>query len=326
MTKQLCKCLFWGLLLFVSAPVFAQTGWLLYQGEGDIFITVGGRRQAVRDSSLQNSSVLLGYRDIIQTERGRAELRFAGKSDTILKLGENSSLMIEKAEEPSSVELYYGRIYVLAGNLTVRTGGSLTLLRAGGAAFDYLARPGVSQPVLSVHCLEGTTEITARPGTEGTKFTAKKGESLSVEYRVPFVYVERKNVDSSVLSFWRIEQSTFRTADDPRTASDPRLAANPQAAQQGTQGTAAAWQEEPQGETARSAMKPAAKAVKPLVIAGFSLIGIGAAAQGYGYFTNPEKELRDRLFYGGYGSLGLGVASLAAAFILSGSLRNTASR
>jgi hypothetical protein len=49
------------------------------------------------------------------------------------------------------------------------------------------------------------------------------------------------------------------------------------------------------------------------IITGLVFVGIGSAMQGYSYIANPAQELRNGLFYGAYGSLGLGALFLIIA-------------
>gem|GEM_PF-2097842 len=344
MTNRLCKCLFCAALILVSLEAAAQTQWQLSNVQGNVSLTRNGRRQAIRNTDLREAAILLGNRDMVQTERGTAELRL-GSSDANLVLGENTSLMIDALEDDFSLELYYGRMRVHVSDvLTIHTGTSYSVLRNCNAGLDYLARPSVTNPALVVHCFDGSAEIMVRSSdTEGIKLPVKGGESLSLEYQMPFIYVERKNLDPAVLAYWNANpftrgQARAQTPSRRQPAAEQipvqeakeTKEATGDTVQNAVQDTAVTEQprdpapipvwEAPQDTARRS------KLTRPFILTGIILFGAGAAMQGYSYFGSPDQNIKDRFMYGGYGSMGLGAVFLFSAFFSAGPSRNTANR
>ena len=212
MTKQQCKICVFAALFFVFsclAPgvprVFGQakpdSGWNLINGEGEILLTKDGKRTPYQNGTSKSTGILLGAGDMVQTGRGTAELRFLSNGSSprvILKLGENTSVIIEKPSDEISLELIYGRLVIQnTGDLSVKAGYSSVFFRACDTELYYVAKPGTPQPVLIINCSRGEGELTANiaSGPEGARFAVKGGESLSLEYHIPFAYVERKSLE-----------------------------------------------------------------------------------------------------------------------------------
>jgi hypothetical protein len=230
----------------------------------------------------------------------------------VLKLGENTSLLVDSLEskEPS-LEIFYGRIRVVGGAglggagsaIAIRSGNSLTTLRDADAALDYVTRPGVTQPALAVHCFKGQGELAPliQPGADVSKLPVRAGETLALEYRIPFSYVERRPLDPQVLSFWR---------EEAFSAAAPLAAPSTELYREAAETT--------------SYMPPSApppddkykKVRKGYAITGILLSGAGLAMQGYSFFGGGSRETQDMFFYGGYGPLGLGITFLFVSALL----------
>ncbi|GHV84408.1 hypothetical protein AGMMS50230_00160 [Spirochaetia bacterium] len=330
MVKQMCKYGLAGILVFFSVQAGAQSysGWQLYRTEGDLVFTRGGNRTVYQKAALPQ--LVLVSQDTIQTETGKAEFQIspaapaARTNYSVLRLGTNTSLKVENIEPGSlSLELLYGQIRVVLGStdssITVRSGNSVVVLRDCDTVLEYTAKPGVTQstqPALTIHCFRGQGEVTPRSlPSESAKLPLRANESLTIDYQTPFVFVERKAMEVQTLVYWRA--NSFSTAPLPMPAVEP--------ARQGLE-PVAAREELESARTAMAAYQQRQSAVMPgntgkikngYIITGLLMIGAGAAMQGYGHFGDAGPDIRDRLFYGGYGALGMG-----AVFLFGGALYN----
>ena len=295
MAKQLCKFCFCAVVLLGFAQKASSQvnnwksvnlGWTLYSANGNLILTRDGKRTVFQNGSSGAQGVLLGAKDMVQTGKGTAELHLQNASgisasNASLKLSENTSVILEKIEGGVELELLYGRMAVLSNSaLSVRTGNALISFKECDATLDYTARPGVTNPSLSIRCFGGEGEVSGLPlsEAEGAAFPIKEGESLSLEYRTPFTYVERQSLGSNTEP-----GQTESYNRDWVSAGD--IGDNSNSIKTGN------------------------------IVMGILLVGAGAAMQGYNYIANPRPELRDRLFYGSCGALGLGTVFLLGAAI-----------
>jgi hypothetical protein len=228
---------------------------------------------------------------MIQTGLGKAELRIGDAPDHVLSLGENTSVQIDSLDRGKlSVELFYGRILLksAAGAVIVRSGNSILSLEGDGAV-DFVVRPGLLQPALTAHCFRGRGELFPLAGNAGegepARLSLEAGESLGIEYRSPFVYVERKSVDSRALLYWNVD-GAFAPVPAVKEAPVEVPAALRSAAP-------------PRPETLRRK--------NGNIAAGLFFMLAGAAMQGYCFFAAPGEPWENPLSFGSYGALGLGV-------------------
>jgi hypothetical protein len=306
-------------LVFFPAAIPAQeySGWQLYHAEGDIVLTSRGNRTVYKSGSSGFEGLLLKSQDMIQTGSGRAEVQVVPENAlpgeyTVLKLGENTSLLVNSLGADLSVELLYGRIRVVNGAtapaLTIRTGNSLNALRNSDVGLDFIARPGQTQPVLAIHCFRGQGELTPLTRTDAgdiSKLPIRDQETLRLEYHIPFSYVERKALDKEALAYWAAHQFT---GSAPLTMPGVELAQAPVTQIVKTPADAIVYE-----LPAFSAGGDVRKIKNGYIITGLLLVSAGAAMQGYGFFGNTGPELKDRLFYSSYGLLGLGAVFLFGA-------------
>ena len=298
MAKQLYKKFFFVLMVFMSVyPVSGQelslnqvnSGWNLAAVNGEVVVTRNGKRTVLYNNSSDSQGLLMGAGDMVQTEKGFAELHLQNASEdyagAILRFSENTSVLFGESDKEIFLDMLYGRLRVESSlALTIRIGNSSAFFRECDAIIEYIARPGTSQPALAIHCLDGEGELTssAVSEAEGSKLPIRKSESLSLDYRVPFTYVERKNLDESALG----PQPETSAAESYRYTG-------------------------PSGEYRDNSRSKRAG----ILIMGLVFIGAGAAMQGYRYFGNPGPEIKDALFYGSFGSLGLGAVFLFGAVL-----------
>jgi hypothetical protein len=317
MTQIYKYCLIAGLFFF-PAFISAQeySGWQLYHVEGNIVLTSQGSRTIYKSGSSGFEGTLLKSQDMIQTGSGRAEIQIIPENTapgeyTVLKLGENTSLLVNSLGADLSLELLYGRIRAVNGAdapaLTIRSGNSSSSLRNSDAALDFVTRPGQTQPVLTIHCFRGQGELTplAQTGsTDTSKLPIRNGETLRMEYHIPFSYVERKALDQEALAYWTTHQFA---GSAPLAMPGIELVQAP-AAQAGEAPADTIVYAPPVSSGGRER-----KIKNGYIITGLLLITAGAAMQGYSFSGNAGPELRDGLFYGGYGPLGLGAVFLFGA-------------
>jgi len=340
------------LLIYTATSAGAQTdsaagffqGWQLYHSEGEITITQSGVRTTYRAGMEGSGEIILKPKDMIQTGKGTAEIQLIinasadkppspDKTYSIIKMSENTSLMIERQESKEiTVDLLYGRARVVTGTvepgIVFRIGASVTTLRNCDMAIDYIIKPGVTQPVLSLHCYYGQGEIIPRyaPGTEPAKFPLKADETFSLEYRVPYSYMERKQLDSQILAYW---QSNPFASDAPlpmpqgapKTTQDGTLAGS----QTGTPAGAPAAGPTGSNDLAQTdgplqpgnlpEVKQSRGISVPGLIAGLLLAAGGGALLAYSQFGNPDKNLKTPLFYGSFAPIGLGTLFIIGSII-----------
>ncbi|MDR0448359.1 MAG: hypothetical protein LBH07_06795 [Treponema sp.] len=312
--------------------------WSLLNAKGNIILTRSGRRLVYQDGISGPAGIIqLGAQDMVQTGNGTASLMLESRGTTpeiTLMLKENSYVVLEKLEDGVSLEFLYGRIRIISsGALSVKTGNSITQLLECDVALDYIARPGVSQPGLVLHCFKAAGELTARSftGSEGVKLQLKTGESLSLEYQMPFAYVERKNLDSAAMAIWDVKppaiaEAEFANAGSEDSRRDISSAApgspggNPGSSGNLSNPGRSVNPGNPGGSSASSrntAPKPPRKNIsKTVSILGVSLMGAGVGLQSYVHFSDMEEDLSKKLFYTAYAPIGVGaILVLGAAFI-----------
>ncbi|MDR2313536.1 MAG: hypothetical protein LBE02_03300 [Spirochaetaceae bacterium] len=320
MVKKLCK--YWELAVFIflagAAGAQDYSGWRLYHAEGDIVLTSRGTRTIYKSGSSEFEGTLLRVQDMIQTGSGRAEIQLIPEDPlsvrgtyTVLKLEENTSLLVDalNGAEPS-LELLYGKIRLVEGTASptvrIRAGNSACILRDSDAALEYVAQPGITQPKLELHCFKGQGgELIplSQPGAADiANLPVRAGETLTLEYHIPFSYVERKPLEQSVVAYW---------AAGPFTASPPLAVPSTDLDQ-----VPSRRQSEP--ETAYvppQGVKQAYKIKNGAIIPGLICIGAGMTLQGVSVFGSQDSKFRDTFLYGGYGSVGLGVIFLLGAIL-----------
>ncbi|MDR2702681.1 MAG: hypothetical protein LBB72_09645 [Spirochaetaceae bacterium] len=342
-----------------SAMGFFQ-GWQLYHSEGDITITQGGARTIYRAGTERPREILLIPQDMIQTGKGAAEIQLVTgaayqptdrpptdkppaqeKTYTIIKMSENTSLLINRSENKEiTLELLYGRTRVITGTaepgIVFRAGASVTTLQNCDTAIDYIIRPGTTQPVLSLHCFYGQGEVIPRftQGTEAARFSLKADETFSLEYRIPYSYVERRSLDSQILAYWQsnpftpgaplpIPQTELSAREKPEaemaqtTTRPPQTAGSPAGTQ--AAGTAEANNAAQTDSTPQTSDSPKIKRAKGInvvgLITGVLFVSGGAALQAYCYYGNPDSTLKKPLFYSGFGPIGLGTLFVIGSII-----------
>jgi hypothetical protein len=329
MTEQRYKNMFCVVLIFassylvsgqvlenVSAQARFDSGWSLVNSEGDITITKDGRRTVYQSGSSKPQGILLGVKDMVQTGKGTAELRLlSGNSEAemSIKLSGNTSVVVNEFLNEVSLDLLYGRVKIQSSfPVTVKTGNFSSFFRSCDAEMEYASKPGYPQPVLTINCYKGEGELLVNPAleTEGARFNIRNAEKLSLDYRMPFFYLERKSLDSqsgetraTVLE--DNENSPFYIySTDSATGSGVSLSEN---------------SGEPNFSLDAAAKNKITKLKIGKAITGILFISAGAAMQGYAFFANPGDEKKNLLLYGAYGPFTLG-----AAFLFDAAVNNKA--
>jgi len=339
------------LLIYTAASIGAQAessfasffqGWQLYYSEGDITITQNGVRTAYRAGTEKPREILLIPQDMIQTGKGTAEIQLITgtlaanqpadkpllpeKTYTVIKMGENTSLLVDRQENREiTLELLYGRARVITGTaepgIALRTGASVTTLRNCDTAIDYIIKPGITQPILTLHCIYGQGEVIPRyaPGTEPTKFSLKEEETFSLEYRIPYSYMERRSLDSQILAYWQANPFTSGAPlPMPQGVSiSPQgitgLANTPAAGQAGENDLA---QTDNPLQTSDSPKLKRARGINVFgLVAGLLLVSGGGALLTYSMSNHPDPGYRNKLFYSSFAPIGLGALFITGSIV-----------
>ncbi|MDR2072518.1 MAG: hypothetical protein LBP60_03690 [Spirochaetaceae bacterium] len=319
MVKKLCK--YWGLAVFIflagAAGAQDYSGWRLYHAEGDIVLTSSGSRTIYKSGSSEFEGTILRIQDMVQTGSGKAEIQLIPEdplsvrgTSTVLKLEENTSLLVDNLNgtEPS-LELLYGRIRLVEGTssqvVRIRVGNSVCILRNSDAALEYVTQPGVTQPKLELHCFKGQGgELIplSQPGAADiASLPVRANETLSLEYHIPFSYVERKPLEQDIVSYWAADSFTAAPLAMPST----ELGRVP--SRQQSEPETAYVPPPPEGQTNRIK--------NGTIISGLICIGTGMTLQGISAFGSQDSRFRDTFLYGGYGSVGLGAIFLLGAIL-----------
>jgi len=347
MAKRAYKYIVIIFLIFAAKNTGAQTessasgffqGWQLYHSEGEITIIQSGVRTTYRAGAEKTREIILKPKDMIQTGKGTAEIQLiisasadkppsSEKTYSIIKMSENTSLMIERPESKEiTLDLFYGRARVVTGTIepgiVFRIGASVTTLRNCDTAIDYIIKPGVPQPVLSLHCYYGQGEIIPRyaPGTEPAKFSLKADETFSLEYRIPYSYMERRHLDNQILAYW---QSNPFTSGAPLpmpqgVSQTPQDRAGTQAGIPvvGPSGVNDLAQTDSPLQTSDLPEVKQSKKINVFgLIAGLLLTSGGGTLLAYSHFGNPEPAFKKPLFYSSFVPIGLGTFFIIGSII-----------
>jgi hypothetical protein len=202
MTKGPCKYAA-VLLLFCTALAGAQeTSWRVFSVGGDVTLTRAGSRSRVLPGSI------LDVGDMLQSSLGYAEFQIedglpgGGGAYTVIKIYENTTLIIES----SALNLVYGRLRAnlgSSGELSIKAGNS-AIVFDGDIAADYAMRQGDDTPLLHIHCFRGGGNLIPLARQEGAvpALPLKEGEALSLEYHLPFSWVERRAIGAETVPYW----------------------------------------------------------------------------------------------------------------------------
>ncbi|MDR2049540.1 MAG: hypothetical protein LBP69_08810 [Treponema sp.] len=199
---------------FLGTGLWAQQAlrWRLYYASGEVSLRSADGR------SVPAGGGFLEYGDMVQTAGGGAELQlmFDGVSRvdyTLIKLGENTSIRIggEKSGSPA-IELLYGRLRLVSGTASDRivsvTGGpSRAEFKDADAGIDYIVpskSSSSSQPALMVHMFRGSGELFPLRESllDVSRLPLREGQTMMAEFNTPFSYVERRNLDADIVSYW----------------------------------------------------------------------------------------------------------------------------
>jgi hypothetical protein len=202
------------LLVFLGVGLWAQQAprWRLYYVGGAVSL------YSAAGHSVPEAEMFLEYGDMVQTAGGGAELqlvfdRVSRPDYTLLKLGENTSIRIggENGGSPA-IELLYGRLRLVSGTASDRivsvTGGSSQAeFKEADVGIDYIVpsrNAANSQPVLMVHVFRGSGELIPLRESllDVSRLPLREGQTTMAEFNTPFSYVERRNLDTDVVSYW----------------------------------------------------------------------------------------------------------------------------
>jgi len=317
-------------------------GWQIYHSEGELTVILNGVRTIYRAGTEKPREILLAPKDMIQTGKGTAEIQLVTgsltanqpgskspspeKTYTVIRMGENTSLVVNRPENREiNLELLYGRIRIITGTaeqgVVFRTGTSATTLRNCDTAIDYIIKPGITQPILSIYCFYGQGEVIPRyaAGTEPAKFPLKEEETFSMEYRIPYSYVERKSLDNQILAYWQSNPfSSGAPLPVPLGVSNPpKVIAGASAVSQAASQAGAnnSSQEDPL-QTGNSPKLKRAKGINVFgLVSGILLVSGGGALMAYSKLGNSDANFQNKLFYSSFAPIGLGALFIAGSII-----------
>ncbi len=197
----------------------------IYSAQGNDFVILSkGKRILYSADRLNEGTITLERGDIFQTgPQSTAEIQF-GNNGPFVKIVENSSIGFNDSKTSQSVltlNLLYGRVRVKnpvqEPVVNINSNNGLVEIKKGDAGIDYIIRNdtmtrqsggGASSPVLYVSNLSG--ETTVYPSNNGAaasnlpQLLVHEGETVSVEFVSSLSYVERKPLENSTISFWKI--------------------------------------------------------------------------------------------------------------------------
>jgi hypothetical protein len=195
------------LLLLRPAPAGAQENGpiqIIDASGSDFIILTQGRRVVYGAGRFRETAVFLNFGDMFQTGPGSfAELRFPGGG--LLKVAENSSLLLGEGGVERAVRLFYGRLRFRTGpglSFAIRTDSRSVELDSGDAAADYLLRPesASARPFLTVSVFEGSARV--RAGEQSPFHELAAFEKLGLEETSSFAWAERGVVGDDTLAYW----------------------------------------------------------------------------------------------------------------------------
>ncbi|MDR1178265.1 MAG: FecR family protein [Spirochaetaceae bacterium] len=203
-----------GFVLFFLALLFWQPGFSGAQENGpiqiidargsDFIILTQGRRAVYGAERFREASVYLNVGDMLQTGPDSfAELRFSGGA--LLKVAENSSLLIGEGGVETAIRLFYGRLRFRTApgrGFAISAASRSVELDSGDAAADYMLRPGSAsaKPFLTVSVFGGNARI--RAGDQSPFHELAAFERLGLEETSSFAWAERGIVDDETLAYW----------------------------------------------------------------------------------------------------------------------------
>jgi hypothetical protein len=332
MAKRMLKYIIASFALCTGGFLAAQTeqagvGWRVYQAEGNITVAQNGTRAVYQGRGGEKGAetlekITLKPGDLVQTSNGKAEMQIvaAGSNKetfTVIKLCENTSLLISDSQGKSGpvVELLYGRIRVITGTadsaLTVRIGAASASVQNADIAIDFLAKKGVTQPILSLHCFNGKGDFVSRPNA-AAPLALKPSETIVMESQSAMSIVEKNPTEAAVVAYWN---ETPFTDNAPLPSPASELASAQETKQEEKQIAAQNPEQQPekQKKEKQSREPRPRRTFRPptlkdgLAIAGILLAAAGTGMQVYYMAGYADPSLKNTLYYGSYIPLGAGV-------------------
>jgi hypothetical protein len=323
-----------GFRIFQShAQVWGEAQVYFAEG-GEFVLAAGGQRTVYRPDSLGEGGFSLHNGDIIQTGSGSfVDIRLT-PSGKVIRVAENTVLSYNRTEgEGVSLGLSYGRLRLSDGwggsggrDILIQPGAAEVIFRNGDIGVDYTIQTGKDnssrEPVLRVYVFSGAADLLPRVRNSVTdpmgnasavpRFQVNEGEVVSLESTAALSYVERKSLNTDIISYWdRHTSAAFPLLAQAEPDLPPQTVSPPETQVQ-----------DPAGRTRnmapdyQSLMKTNA-AKNGFIVGGFSLslIGAGLQAVAYSHWNTDNPYNRNLNIYTGYGFLGLGVLSFGAALL-----------
>ncbi|MDR1655799.1 MAG: FecR family protein [Treponema sp.] len=196
-----------GLFFYLFLPLFLPAQDLfvpearIFYAEGvDFVLSSRGQRTVYQGENLGDGSLLLNSGDIVQTGAdSRLEIQFS-PSGTVVKLGENTSLLFI---DTRSLGLLYGRLRIVSVNeadpVNIEAGFAALSIKNSDAGIDYSIERGELKPMLRSYCFHGSAGMTisGQPGP-----TLKEMELVSVELRPSTTWIEKRPLEEEIVAYW----------------------------------------------------------------------------------------------------------------------------
>jgi len=333
MAKYMLKYFIVFLLLFIGSFLEAQPeqggfGWRVYQAEGNVVLARNSVRILYRGGLEEGSEPLekitLKSGDLVQTSTGKAEMQmvFDGppeKTYTVIKICENTTILINDnpGKGEHAIELLYGRIRVITGTaesaIKIRAGTSVAVLQNGDVAVDFIAKMGVTQPILFLHCFNGKGEFIPRStaGAGSAPLALKVGETIFLDNQGSMSFVEKKPVDEAVITYWNAVPFAGN-APLPSPASGLASLSESKLAETSKE----ALKEQSQKQKKEKQPRRSGKLLslkEGIVLTGLLLAVTGTALQAYTLLGNPAPAYKDKLYYSSYIPVGVGVGLIISS-------------
>jgi hypothetical protein len=187
--------------LFLPAQDLPEPEARIFHAEGaDFVLSSGGQRTVYQGENLGDWGLLLNSGDIVQTgAESRLEMQFS-PSGTVIKLGENTSLLFT---DTRSLELFYGRLRIVSVNeidpVTIEAGFAVLSMKNSDIGIDYSIERGELKPTLRSYCFQGSAGMTVS-GQPGPPLNEM--ELVSVELRPSTTWIEKRPLEEEIVAYW----------------------------------------------------------------------------------------------------------------------------
>jgi hypothetical protein len=298
--------------VLLHAQQSTNTASITWASGGDYTVANGGQIQRLK-ASQQNGGlqVNVNTNEIVQTNAGTFLDITLGSSGALIKVAENTSLVLKNAGTAETgwlFNLVYGRVLVRSSargsKVFIQAGASVTEAQSGDVNIDFTVMPrtqGQGKPVLAVSAISGSALVTPRASNPGYgRIQVNPGNTLMVDSLMG--NTERLALDRTIADYWAKYQTRYIASESgmmTQSASEPSMG-----------GFLVAMPARPDQKGMN--LKTAG------IITGLVLMLGGVAVQGAMHAmesTYVEKKNADTIFAIGYAPIGLGAFVLVASYL-----------